>query len=161
MSDQALSVLWFLAFGVYVVSILWAAADAQTRGKSGLVVALLVALAWWPIGLLIWLLIRPQGKVYSNWNRAAQSRRRVAQSFGAPTPHVIRSANLPMSGFPISAPLSSSASSQTSKIDRFCPRCGGLLRHNMGLFSYLDCDYKREIRPVYNTPKHIEHSITS
>ena len=148
MSSQALTALWllafFLAFCVYVVSILWAAADAQNRGKSGLVVALLVALAWWPIGLLIWLLIRPHGKIYRNWNRAAQSRRRAAQNFGAPTTRGIRSTNLPMSGMPISPPLSNSAALRTSKIERYCPQCGGLLCHNMGQASCLDCDYERE-----------------
>ena len=45
--------------GLYVASIVWAYRDAEQRGKSGLLVALLVALATWPLGLLVWVLVRP------------------------------------------------------------------------------------------------------
>ncbi len=47
---------------LYVVSIFWAYGDAEKRGKSGCLVALLVFLATWPVGLIIWLLIRPHEK---------------------------------------------------------------------------------------------------
>ncbi len=47
---------------IYVGSIIWAYGDAEKRGKPGCLVALLVFLATWPVGLLIWLLIRPQEK---------------------------------------------------------------------------------------------------
>jgi Na+-driven multidrug efflux pump len=45
-------------FIIYVVSLVWVYRDAERRGKSGIVVALLVALISWPIGLLVWLLVR-------------------------------------------------------------------------------------------------------
>lgn len=52
----------FLVLGslvFYVLSIVWAYWDAEAREKSGPLVALLVALVAWPLGLLIWLLARP------------------------------------------------------------------------------------------------------
>lgn len=49
---------------VFIWSIVWAYNDAERRGKSGCLVALLVFLLTWPVGLIIWLLIRPEdGKV--------------------------------------------------------------------------------------------------
>ncbi len=41
-------------------SIIWAFSDAEKRGKSGCLVALLVFLLPWPVGLIVWLLIRPE-----------------------------------------------------------------------------------------------------
>lgn len=49
---------------VYIGSIVWAYSDAEKRGKPGLLVALLVLLATWPVGLIIWLIIRPTEKNY-------------------------------------------------------------------------------------------------
>jgi Na+/proline symporter len=49
---------------VYLYSVFWAYNDAEKRGKSGCLVALLVFLLSWPVGLIIWLLIRPQEKYY-------------------------------------------------------------------------------------------------
>ena len=49
-------------FILYIGSIIWAYSDAEKRGKSGCLVALLVFLATWPVGLIIWLLIRPHEK---------------------------------------------------------------------------------------------------
>lgn len=46
-------------FVLYIYSVFWAYNDANKRGKSGCLAALLVFLVSWPIGLLIWLLIRP------------------------------------------------------------------------------------------------------
>jgi hypothetical protein len=46
----------------YVVSIVWAYGDAERRGKSGCLVAILVALVSWPLGLLIWLIARPEDR---------------------------------------------------------------------------------------------------
>ena len=46
-------------FGVYIWSVIWSYADAEKRGKSGCLVALLVAFASWPLGLLIWFVARP------------------------------------------------------------------------------------------------------
>ncbi|MDZ4859363.1 MAG: hypothetical protein SGI88_10310 [Candidatus Hydrogenedentes bacterium] len=45
---------------VYIASVIWAFVDAQNRGKSGCLVALLVLILVWPVGLVIWLLIRPE-----------------------------------------------------------------------------------------------------
>jgi Na+/proline symporter len=52
----------FLA--VFLYSIFWAYNDAEKRGKSGCLVALLVFLLSWPVGLIVWLVIRPQEKSY-------------------------------------------------------------------------------------------------
>lgn len=46
---------------LYVWSIAWACRDARRRGKSGLDVALMVALLVWPLGLLLWVVFRPDG----------------------------------------------------------------------------------------------------
>lgn len=44
----------------YVWTISWAYRDAKARGKSGFLVALLVALLHpWPLGLIIWYVLRP------------------------------------------------------------------------------------------------------
>ncbi len=44
---------------LYVFSIIWAYNDAEMRGKSGCLVALLVMLLTWPVGLLAWIIFRP------------------------------------------------------------------------------------------------------
>lgn len=44
---------------LYIWSIVWAYNDAERRGKSGVLVAILVALLSWPLGLLLWFLFRP------------------------------------------------------------------------------------------------------
>lgn len=41
-------------------SVLWAINDAKERGQSPLWVALLVILVSWPLGLIIWLALRPK-----------------------------------------------------------------------------------------------------
>jgi hypothetical protein len=57
-------VLWILVFLplliLYVWSIIWAYKDAEARGGTGILVALLVALLSWPLGLLIWVIFRPK-----------------------------------------------------------------------------------------------------
>jgi hypothetical protein len=45
---------------LYPASIIWAYRDANSRGKPGWVLALIVAFAYWPFGLLVWLLFRPE-----------------------------------------------------------------------------------------------------
>lgn len=45
--------------GLYIRSIIWAYDDAEARGKSGLLVAVIVLLFFWPSGLLLWLSFRP------------------------------------------------------------------------------------------------------
>ena len=47
---------------LYVCSVVWAYRDARRRGKSGLDVALMVALLVWPLGLLLWIVFRPDGE---------------------------------------------------------------------------------------------------
>ena len=52
----------FLALGilaVYIGSIVWAYNDAESRGKAGCLVAILVAFLTWPLGLVAWLVFRP------------------------------------------------------------------------------------------------------
>ncbi|PVY42187.1 hypothetical protein [Pontibacter virosus] len=46
---------------VFVVwSVIWSYRDARRRGKSPWLVALMVLLMVWPVGLIIWLMLRPQ-----------------------------------------------------------------------------------------------------
>ena len=51
-----LIIIWFL---IGLIASIWALSDASDRGKSGCLVFLLVFLGG-PIGLIIWLLIRPE-----------------------------------------------------------------------------------------------------
>lgn len=51
-------------FVVYLWSIVWAYKDAEKRGKPGWIVAIVVAFLAWPIGLLLWILIRPDNTRY-------------------------------------------------------------------------------------------------
>ena len=51
----------------YVFSIVWAYNDAEGRGKSGCLVAILVAFLSWPIGLVAWLIFRPDRHHYHRW----------------------------------------------------------------------------------------------
>ena len=51
-----------IIFIIYIGSVIWAFSDAQQRGKSGCLVALLVLLLVWPVGLIIWILIRPDSQ---------------------------------------------------------------------------------------------------
>lgn len=51
-------IVGLIFFAIYIASLVWVYRDANRRGKSGIVVALLVALISWPIGLLVWVLIR-------------------------------------------------------------------------------------------------------
>ena len=58
-------VIFLLLFAVlYVWTIVWAYSDAENRGKSGCLVALLVMLLSWPIGLLAWVVFRPERRNY-------------------------------------------------------------------------------------------------
>jgi hypothetical protein len=51
-------IIGLIVFAIYIYSIVWVYRDANRRGKSGVLVALLVALISWPIGLLVWVLVR-------------------------------------------------------------------------------------------------------
>lgn len=60
---QALAVLLVIGIlCVYIWSIVWAYRDAEARGKSGCLVALLVLLLPLPVGLIAWLVFRPEKK---------------------------------------------------------------------------------------------------
>lgn len=52
------AVIILILAAIYIASLVWVYRDANRRGKSGVLVALLVALISWPIGLLVWLLVR-------------------------------------------------------------------------------------------------------
>lgn len=55
-----MAVFLFLGFlGLWGFSLIWAYRDAELRGKSGILVALLVAFLHWPISLLVWMVFRP------------------------------------------------------------------------------------------------------
>lgn len=45
---------------LYLWSVIWAMGDAESRGKPGCLVGLFVALFSWPMGLLIWVIFRPE-----------------------------------------------------------------------------------------------------
>lgn len=51
---------------IYIWSIIWAYQDAEKRGKPGWLVAIIVALLAWPLGLLVWLLVRPNDRTTYN-----------------------------------------------------------------------------------------------
>jgi hypothetical protein len=44
----------------YLGSVFWAFGDARARRKSGCLVAILVAFLSWPLGLIAWLIFRPE-----------------------------------------------------------------------------------------------------
>jgi hypothetical protein len=46
----------------WLLSGLWVAKDAVARGKSGLLVSLLVLFAGWPLSLVLWLVMRPDNE---------------------------------------------------------------------------------------------------
>ena len=54
------SLIGLVVLIIYIASIIWAYSDGRARGKSGCLVALLVALLSWPISLLVWLALRPE-----------------------------------------------------------------------------------------------------
>ncbi|GAB5534522.1 MAG: hypothetical protein Rubg2KO_07710 [Rubricoccaceae bacterium] len=60
----SISGMFALLFGLvsialYVYSLVWVYRDAEARDTNPLLVTLLVALISWPLGLLVWLLVRP------------------------------------------------------------------------------------------------------
>ncbi len=57
---QIFSIVVLVFAALWIWSIVWAYRDAERRGKSGVLVALVVALLSWPISLLLWLVIRPE-----------------------------------------------------------------------------------------------------
>lgn len=64
---SALAMITMICVGLpvlvlFIWSVIWAYRDAERRGKPGCLVALLVFWLTWPLGLILWLLIRPQDK---------------------------------------------------------------------------------------------------
>jgi hypothetical protein len=51
-----------IPFGLFVWSVVWAYSDAEQRGKSGCLVALLVMFMSWPVGLIAWIIFRPEDR---------------------------------------------------------------------------------------------------
>jgi serine/threonine protein kinase len=47
-----------VVIGAWAISLGWVWRDAERRGKPGIVVALLAGLVCWPVGLLVWLILR-------------------------------------------------------------------------------------------------------
>ncbi|GHA79458.1 hypothetical protein [Pontibacter akesuensis] len=58
-------VIALIIFIVYIWSIFWSYKDAERRGKPGWLVAIVVAFLAWPIGLILWLVVRPSDSSYS------------------------------------------------------------------------------------------------
>lgn len=59
-------VMWFLStlFGaiyalLVLITAIWAFLDARARDRSGCLVGLFVLVFFWPVGLLLWLVLRP------------------------------------------------------------------------------------------------------
>ena len=55
-----LLILFFLGPVAYIGSLVWTFRDAERRGSNGLLTTILVAVAAWPVGLIVWLFIRPK-----------------------------------------------------------------------------------------------------
>lgn len=56
-------VMWF--FALLVASLIWVYQDAESRKKSGILVAILVLLLNWPISLLLWFIFRPEYETHA------------------------------------------------------------------------------------------------
>ena len=55
---------WFVlltVFSAYIWSGAWVYNDARNRGKPPVLVVLLVLFVGWPISLLVWIALRPEG----------------------------------------------------------------------------------------------------
>jgi hypothetical protein len=52
-------------FALLAASLVWVYQDAESRNKSGILVALLVLLLNWPISLLLWLVFRPECEIHA------------------------------------------------------------------------------------------------
>jgi hypothetical protein len=65
--EDAILILLAIPFFIVILALLiwslvWVYRDAEKRGKSGLLVAIMVFLLSWPISLLVWLVFRPEEK---------------------------------------------------------------------------------------------------
>ncbi|MFO7975966.1 MAG: hypothetical protein R6V12_15180 [Candidatus Hydrogenedentota bacterium] len=50
-----------------IISAVWAYGDAERRGKSGCLVAILVLFLSWPLGFILWLVFRPEDQRYPRY----------------------------------------------------------------------------------------------
>lgn len=65
-SDSGFAGLFFIAIlALMFWSLWWVYDDAEARGKSGCLVAILVFLIGWPISLLAWVVFRPEPTIRS------------------------------------------------------------------------------------------------
>lgn len=56
-----------VCIALYVASLVWVYRDAEARDTNPLLVTLLVGLVSWPLGLIVWLLVRPdEFDIYDN-----------------------------------------------------------------------------------------------
>lgn len=53
-------IIGLVALVFFVWSVVWAFYDARRRGKSPWLVAMMVLFMVWPVGLVLWLMLRPQ-----------------------------------------------------------------------------------------------------
>ena len=53
-----------LILALPIATTIWAYGDAERRGKSGCLVAILVFFLSWPLGLILWLVFRPEPRDY-------------------------------------------------------------------------------------------------
>lgn len=66
--DSALGLILLFPFlavilMLLIASLVWVYRDAERRGKSGVLVALLVLFLDWPVSLLLWLVFRPEQRL--------------------------------------------------------------------------------------------------
>jgi hypothetical protein len=54
-----------IVVALMIWSLVWVYGDAEARGKSGCLVALLVFFLSWPISLLVWIVFRPEPPIRS------------------------------------------------------------------------------------------------
>lgn len=56
----ALAVIGIAIVCIPIYSAVWAYGDAEQRGKPGCLVAILVLFFSWPLGLILWIVFRPE-----------------------------------------------------------------------------------------------------
>jgi hypothetical protein len=59
LKSVAALIVFVVIVGIYVCSIGWVYHDANNRGKSGCLVALIVMFLSWPFSLIAWVVFRP------------------------------------------------------------------------------------------------------
>ena len=57
-----LILMFLVGPAIYVASLVWVFRDAERRGSSGILVTIMVAIIAWPLGLIIWWFVRPDGE---------------------------------------------------------------------------------------------------